>query len=63
MTAYYNKYVTKEALKQSGKGEDGIHVYKVRRPKADEEVRGYENLAEAFYKPTPTERAEVKDGV
>lgn len=56
----YNKYVTEEAQKQAGKSVDGVTVYKVRRPKEDEEVTGYLNIAESFVKPTETEKAEHK---
>ena len=52
----YNKYLTEEAQKQSNKN-NGFTVYKVRKPKADEVVGGYENTSEMFATETITERS------
>lgn len=59
MSETYNKYVQKESLRQVNN--DGLSVYKVRKPRPEEEVVGYNNLAESIIGQTLTEKAEVKN--
>lgn len=51
----YNSYLTGIALRQSGKS--AITIYKVRAPKENEIVVGYEPTSDFLYKPTETEIA------
>ena len=56
MNNTYNQYLTEQAQKQSNN--DGLNVYKVRKPIRNEKIIGYTNLNEVFARKTFTEECE-----
>ena len=56
MAKTYNRYLTDGIQNGTIQEEevDGVRVYKVRRPKKDEEVDGYTNFSDCVVKPKET---------